>query len=73
MKTHPFLSGDDIWRRFWPLRQASGLDAETFATLGAAGSYDCTATLGAHADQEAMGALAAHDRRLIRAFHLKIP
>ncbi len=37
--------------------------------LGAARSDDLAATLGAHANQEAMGALAADNRGLVSAFH----
>jgi hypothetical protein len=73
MKNHPFLSGDNIWQRIDSPRLKSGLYSQTCAAFGAASSNNCTTTFGAHTNQEAMGALAAHDRRLIRAFHVGIP
>lgn len=44
-------------------------DAQAFTTLGATRTDDCLAAAGLHAYKEAVGALAANHRRLIRAFH----
>jgi hypothetical protein len=49
--------------------QAGRSDAQALAALGATRTDDCAATAGLHPHQEAMGALAANHRRLIRAFH----
>jgi hypothetical protein len=53
--------------------KAACLDAETMTTLGAARAYNSTTTTGAHAHKEAVGALTAHNRRLVGAFHGDIP
>lgn len=54
-----------------PLRPASfnASDRETLAPFGPTRANDCPPTLGFHADQKAMGALATDDGRLIGAFH----
>lgn len=45
------------------------LNAETGTTLGTTGGDYSLATAGAHANEEAMGALATHDGRLVSTFH----
>jgi len=41
--------------------------------LGTTRTYDSTTTAGTHAHEEAVGTLAAHNRRLVGAFHGNIP
>ena len=48
-------------------------DGEAVTTLGTACADDRTAATGLHADQEAMGALAADNGGLISAFHVGLP
>lgn len=51
-------------------RRAFGpLDRQTMAALGATGANDAAAALGLHAHEKAVGALAAHDGRLVGTFH----
>ena len=70
MSTHPFWSVDTVWGRVLtpPLSRLES-NSQTMTALGTAGCDDLAAALGAHADQETVGALAAHDGGLIRAFH----
>lgn len=45
------------------------LDAKAMTALGAARANDSATTLGTHANEETMGAFAAHDGRLVSTFH----
>lgn len=54
-----------VWR--------TGSDREAVATLGASRADHRTAATGAHAYEEAMGALATHDGRLVSTFHDLVP
>lgn len=53
--------------------EARRSDRETMATLGTTRTYHSTTTAGTHAHEEAVGAFAAHNRRLVGAFHGNIP
>ena len=48
-------------------------DRETMAALGTTRTYHSTTTAGTHAHKKAVGALTAHNRRLVGAFHGYIP
>jgi len=48
-------------------------NSQAAATFGATRTDNGTTSAGAHAHEEAVGALAAHDRRLIGAFHDNLP
>ena len=49
------------------------LDGETMTALGATSGDDLATATGAHADQEAVGALATDDGRLVSTFHFTCP
>jgi hypothetical protein len=51
----------------------SASDGQTGAALGATSADHGAAAAGAHAHEEAVGALTANDRRLVGAFHGGIP
>jgi hypothetical protein len=53
--------------------QSGSSNTQTLATLGTTGTNDGTATTRAHAHEETMGTLAAHDGRLIGTFHDRVP
>jgi hypothetical protein len=46
-----------------------GLNGQTFAALGTAGTDHRPTAAGFHANQKAMGAFASHNGRLKGAFH----
>ena len=48
-------------------------DGETMTALGTTRTNHSTTTAGTHAHKEAVGALTAHNRRLVGAFHGNIP
>jgi hypothetical protein len=60
-------------RRCPEQKVAAALDAETMTTFGTTRTDHSTAASGTHANQKAVGALAAHNRRLVGAFHGNIP
>lgn len=64
MKNHPFLISDIAFRSGNPR-----LHCQAFAAFGATCCQDCTAAAGFGADQEAVGAFAFGNGRLISAFH----
>lgn len=70
MKTHPFCTvckhGKNFDRRA-PVPSAS--NGETMATLGATGANNRATTTGLHADEKAVGTLAANNGGLISTFH----
>ena len=80
MKTHPSWSVCSAWEnqnpsfagwtpayfRNYCSRRSNG---EAVTALGAARSDDLATALGAHANEETMGALAANDGGLVGAFH----
>ena len=49
------------------------LDGETMTALGATRGDDLAAATGAHANQEAVGAFATDDGRLVSTFHFSCP
>ena len=64
MKNHPFLISDTASRS-----RNSKLYSQAFAAFGATGSQYCATTAGFGANQEAVGAFAFGNGRLISAFH----
>src|SRR6059058_4328789 len=59
-----------IGRRRLRLRDSAGSGGQALAALGAASVDHGAAASGLHADQEAVGACAAHFGRLVGAFHV---
>jgi hypothetical protein len=53
--------------------QSGSSNTQTLATLGTTGTDNGAATTGAHTDEKTMGALAAHDGRLVSTFHGQVP
>lgn len=64
MKNHPFLISDTASRS-----RNSKLYSQAFAAFGSTGSQYCATTAGFGANQEAVGAFAFGNGRLISAFH----
>ncbi len=64
MKNHPFLISGTAFRSGSPK-----LHCQAFAAFGATGCQYCATTAGFGADQEAVGAFAFGNGRLISAFH----
>jgi hypothetical protein len=60
-------------RRCSKQNEAARSDGETMTALGATRAYHGATTPGAHAHQETVGALTAHNRWLVGAFHGYIP
>ena len=56
-----------------PLAPSEPLDGETMTALGAASGDDLAAATGGHANQEAVGALATDDGRLVSTLHFLSP
>ena len=60
-------------RLIYRFQHRDGLDAQTATAFGTTSTNYGTTATRAHPHEEAVGALAAHDRRLISAFHGNIP
>ena len=52
---------------------STALDGETMTALGATSGDNLATATGGHADQEAVGALATDDGRLVSTFHFACP
>ena len=74
MKIHPFSEGDSASERrrlaYDPRQyQLCRSNSQTVTAFGAASTDDSAAPTGRHTNEEAVGALAADNRRLIGTFH----